>query len=85
MEDLWQSLAERPEALDVPEWHREELDARLKSHRYDPAAAPGWSEEGRIHRLAIEMTLRIRPEACNDLRGAMAWYEAASAVWARLS
>jgi putative addiction module component (TIGR02574 family) len=44
MEDLWASLAERPEMLEPPQWHREELDARLKSHRADPSAVLGWSE-----------------------------------------
>ena len=44
MEDLWALLAERPDLLKIPEWHREELDARLKSHRADPSAVLGWSE-----------------------------------------
>ncbi len=44
MEDLWASLAERPEGLDVPAWHREELDTRLKTYRADPASLLDWSD-----------------------------------------
>jgi putative addiction module component (TIGR02574 family) len=28
VEDLWDSLAAEPEAIPVPDWHREELDRR---------------------------------------------------------
>jgi len=29
VEDIWDSLAQTPEKLPVPEWHRAELDRRL--------------------------------------------------------
>ena len=29
VEDVWDSLAESPDAVGVPDWHREELDRRL--------------------------------------------------------
>jgi putative addiction module component (TIGR02574 family) len=29
VEDLWESLAQSPDAVPVPEWHREVLDDRL--------------------------------------------------------
>lgn len=44
IEELWASLAERPDALGVPQWHREELDARLDAHRSDPSAASDWAD-----------------------------------------
>ena len=29
VEDIWDSIAVTPEAVPVPEWHRDELDCRL--------------------------------------------------------
>ena len=43
MEELWASLAEQPGALDVPQWHREELDKRLDTHRRDPSTVLEWA------------------------------------------
>jgi len=43
LEDVWSSLAENPDGLAVPEWHRAELDARRAAHRDDPDAARDWS------------------------------------------
>ncbi|NJM33446.1 MAG: addiction module protein [Rhodomicrobium sp.] len=36
IEEVWTSLAEKADALEVPEWHRQELDARLDAHRGQP-------------------------------------------------
>ncbi len=44
IEELWASLAGNPDALGVPQWHREELDARLDAHRSDPGAASDWAD-----------------------------------------
>lgn len=44
MEEVWASLADAPERLGVPDWHRTELDARQAAHRADPAAARPWSD-----------------------------------------
>ena len=44
METIWDSSAETPEALDVPDWHKQELDKRLAAHAADPSAAAPWSE-----------------------------------------
>jgi putative addiction module component (TIGR02574 family) len=44
LEDVWSSLADQPEALGVPDWHRDELDARLAAHRNDPSAARAWAD-----------------------------------------
>jgi putative addiction module component (TIGR02574 family) len=30
---IWDSIAEKPEALPMPEWHREELDRRFGNRR----------------------------------------------------
>jgi putative addiction module component (TIGR02574 family) len=37
IEEVWTSLAEKADALEVPEWHRQELDARLDAHGSEPA------------------------------------------------
>ena len=39
LEEVWASLADRPEVLSIPDWHRDELDARLAAHKDDPSAA----------------------------------------------
>jgi putative addiction module component (TIGR02574 family) len=36
VEDLWESLAQSPDAVPVPDWHREVLDDRLA----DPSDMP---------------------------------------------
>jgi putative addiction module component (TIGR02574 family) len=41
-EDLWDSLAEAPEVLELTEAQRAELDRRLEAHRADPDAAIPW-------------------------------------------
>jgi putative addiction module component (TIGR02574 family) len=35
VEDLWDSIAEDQEALSVPESHKHELDARLRTYELD--------------------------------------------------
>ena len=44
MEDLWASFAERPDVLEAPAWHLEELDARLKTHRANSDSTLDWSD-----------------------------------------
>lgn len=43
IEELWTSLAETPETVDVPQWHHQDLDDRLEAHRRDPATLD-WTE-----------------------------------------
>lgn len=44
MEEVWASLSDASDGLEVPDWHREELDARFDSHRKDPEAARPWHD-----------------------------------------
>lgn len=44
MEEVWASLADAPDQLAVPDWHRDELDKRTAAHRADPAVARPWPE-----------------------------------------
>jgi putative addiction module component (TIGR02574 family) len=40
--DLWDSLAEVPEAVTLTEAQQAELDRRLDAHREDPTAGAPW-------------------------------------------
>lgn len=44
MEDVWDTLANSPDTLPVPAWHRDILDQRLEFHESDPSAAKPWDE-----------------------------------------
>ena len=44
VEDIWDSIAEIPDSVTVPEWHREELERRLDAYHADPEAGAPWHE-----------------------------------------
>jgi len=44
VEDLWDSLEPEQDAIPIPDWHREELDRRLKAYRQHPEAGAPWEE-----------------------------------------
>ena len=44
IEDVWNTLTELPEQVEIPAWHRAELDARLATHESDPSTARPWAE-----------------------------------------
>ena len=44
VEAIWDSLAEVPESIPVPEDLREELDRRLESYYRNPESARPWRE-----------------------------------------
>lgn len=44
MEAVWESLREKPEAIEVPEWHRAELDQRLEGLASESGQGRSWSE-----------------------------------------
>ncbi|MDI6793518.1 MAG: addiction module protein [bacterium] len=44
VEDIWDSIAEISEFIEVPEWHKEELDKRLKAYHDNPNAGSPWPE-----------------------------------------
>jgi putative addiction module component (TIGR02574 family) len=41
---LWDVIAARPEAVPVPEWHREILAERLAEYERDPDEGRSWEE-----------------------------------------
>jgi putative addiction module component (TIGR02574 family) len=42
VEDLWDSIADAPEVLELSEAQRLELDRRLEAHRANPGVAIPW-------------------------------------------
>ena len=44
VEDLWDSIAEVPEAIELSEDQRTELDRRLAAYHEDPETGSPWNE-----------------------------------------
>ena len=44
LEAVWDSLAADPDAIDVPQWHKDELDRRLAEEEQNPDAGAPWDE-----------------------------------------
>ena len=44
VESIWDSIAEFPEALELTEAQKQELDRRLESYEADPNAGVPWPE-----------------------------------------
>lgn len=44
LEEIWDSLAETPEAIPVTDAQRKELARRRRAHARNPAAAKSWAE-----------------------------------------
>jgi putative addiction module component (TIGR02574 family) len=44
LEALWESIAELPEALELTEAQKQELDRRLSAYQQDPEAGVPWPE-----------------------------------------
>ena len=44
MEDIWDSIAAESEALEVPQFHQDELNRRLAAHDAEPHSASNWQD-----------------------------------------
>lgn len=44
VEDLWDSIATEPEAMELTQAQKEELDRRMAEHRADPGSAIPWED-----------------------------------------
>ena len=44
VEDIWDSIAEMPEAVEIPEWHRRELEKRLEAYHANPDEGSPWQD-----------------------------------------
>ncbi len=42
--DIWDSIAQVPDAVELTEAQRAELDRRLEAYRLDPGAGSPWAE-----------------------------------------
>lgn len=43
-QSIWDSVVEVPEAVELTDEQRDELDCRIKAYRADPTAGSPWSE-----------------------------------------
>jgi len=41
---LWESMAERPESIPVPDWQLKELERRIEAQQEDPQPGQTWDE-----------------------------------------
>lgn len=44
VEDIWDSIAELPETVDIPQWHQQELERRLRAYHDNPDEGSPWAE-----------------------------------------
>ena len=44
VQKLWRRIGEEQQSVPSPEWHRDEVLARLEAHRRNPEAARPWPE-----------------------------------------
>ncbi len=44
VEDLWDSIAESPEEVEIPAWHKTALEKRLKAYYASPNEGLPWPE-----------------------------------------
>jgi putative addiction module component (TIGR02574 family) len=42
VQDIWDSIAEVPDSIELTDAQREELDRRVEAHKRDPEAASSW-------------------------------------------
>jgi len=60
--EIWDSIAECPEQIDLTDETRELLRKRLAAHRANPKAGSPWADSGRMSRKLI-----VTPEAEADI------------------
>lgn len=44
IEDIWDSITLEPEAVEVPQWHREELRRRIETYQSKPKTGSSWPD-----------------------------------------
>ena len=44
VEDIWDSIAEIPESVEIPAWHKKELEKRLEAYHANPDEGSPWHE-----------------------------------------
>jgi len=43
VEELWNEIAQKSESLEMPEWHKRELDHSVADHLRDPGEGSPWT------------------------------------------
>lgn len=44
VEDIWDSIAEMPESVEIPQWHKKELEKRLDAYHANPSEGSPWKD-----------------------------------------
>lgn len=44
VEDIWDSVVDLPDAIEIPEWHKQELNKRLEGYHKNPELGSPWEE-----------------------------------------
>jgi putative addiction module component (TIGR02574 family) len=44
VENIWASIADQPDSVEMPDWHKRELERRLDSHKNNPEGGSTWAE-----------------------------------------
>jgi len=44
VQDIWDSIAELPDSVEIPQWHKEELDKRLAAYHANPSEGSPWKD-----------------------------------------
>jgi putative addiction module component (TIGR02574 family) len=44
VEDIWDSIADMPDAVEIPEWHKQELEKRLEAYHANPGEGSPWQD-----------------------------------------
>jgi putative addiction module component (TIGR02574 family) len=49
VEELWSEIASKSELIEIPDWHKSELDQSLEDYKRNPREGSLWAEvKGRI-------------------------------------
>ena len=83
---IWDSIAEKPEAFPMPEWHREELDTPPGSCRSGTCRRDSLGRsQGAVARAVMILPVILRPECARRCtRGAQTGTVALRGSWARV-
>lgn len=55
VQSLWERVAAQPDAVPVPDWHRELVRERVEAHRRDPGEGETWETvRARLRRKIAE-------------------------------
>ncbi len=44
VEELWSEIASRSDLIEIPDWHKRELDQSLEDYKLSPQEGSSWAE-----------------------------------------